>query len=287
MRFVLSMSLIAGAAFVAPALAAPSLGAQVVRGVVIDAGTQAPVAGAGLWLLDARGRPVGTGAVSGDSGHFAVQLPKAGTWRLRVARLGYGAVITDSIVVAVGEAREVRIALEQRATALGAVEITERTIAPGTGGLAGFELRRLRGMGKFITRADIEQRAPLVFLDLVGGVPGVRIIAVSQGRHIVKMTRATPMLRGASRPVELNEVLGEEAGIIAENDCPVIFYLDGVRLNNSGDRSLDRVEAIYRLPVELIEAVEIYRGASELPAEFGGSDARCGVVVVWTRRGRS
>ena len=286
MRFLVSIPLLAGVALAAPTITAPTLGAQVVRGVVVDTATRTPIAGAGLWVLDARGRPLGGGAVSGDSGQFAVQLPKAGAYRLRVARLGYGSIVTDSIVVAVGEAREVRIALEQRAAALGAVEITERTIAPGSGGLAGFELRRLRGMGKFITRADIEQRAPLVFLDLVGGVPGVRIIAVSQGRHIVKMGRATPMLRGASRPVEANEVLGDEAGIIAENDCPVIFYLDGVRLNNSSDRSLERVEAIYRLPVELIEAVEVYRGASELPAEFGGSDARCGVVVVWTRRGR-
>lgn len=281
LRFRLSVLLLA-----LSAMLAPSLGAQIVRGVVVDAETAAPVEGAGLWILDARGRPLGAGVVSGDSGLFAVQLPKPGTYRLRIARLGYAALTTDTLRVAAGEALSLRIALEQRAVALGAVQVTERTTLPGNGALAGFELRRLRGIGKFITRADIEQHAPLVFLDLIGDVPGVRIVAVSQGRHIVKMVRAAPMLRGVSRPVELNEVLGEDAGIIAENDCPVIFYLDGVRLNNSSDRTLDKVEVIYRLPVELIEGVEIYRGASELPAEFGGSDARCGVVVVWTRRGR-
>lgn len=34
-----------------------------------------------------------------------------------------------------------------------------------------------------------------------------------------------------------------------------------------------------------IEAVEIYRGAGSVPGEFGGGDAACGAVVIWTRRG--
>jgi len=38
----------------------------------------------------------------------------------------------------------------------------------------------------------------------------------------------------------------------------------------------------------VIEAIEVYRSASQVPAEFGGSGVftRCGVVVIWTRRGR-
>ena len=266
------------------AMLTPSLGAQTVRGIVVDAATGAPVEGAGLWVLDADGRPLGTGALSGDSGTFAVQLQRPGAYRLRIARLGYAALTTDSLVLAQGEVVALRIALEQRAVSLGAVQITERTSLPGTGMLDGFEYRRLRGIGRFITRADIEQRAPIVFLDLIAGVPGVRIIPVAHGRHVVKMNRSAPMLRRASQRLDPNEVLSEEADIIAVNDCPVIYYLDGVRLNNTSDQSLDKVEVIYRLPIELIEGIEIYRGASELPAAFGGADARCGVVVVWTRR---
>jgi hypothetical protein len=33
-----------------------------------------------------------------------------------------------------------------------------------------------------------------------------------------------------------------------------------------------------------IDAIEIYSGISRLPSEFGGGDARCGAIVVWTRQ---
>lgn len=35
------------------------------------------------------------------------------------------------------------------------------------------------------------------------------------------------------------------------------------------------------------QAVEAYRSAAEVPTEFSGASSQCGVVVLWTRRGRS
>lgn len=35
----------------------------------------------------------------------------------------------------------------------------------------------------------------------------------------------------------------------------------------------------------LVEGIEIYRGLSTVPAQFLNSDAKCGVVAIWTRRG--
>jgi len=42
--------------------------------------------------------------------------------------------------------------------------VIERTTMRGTGVLDGFELRRLRGLGRFITRVSIASRSSISFL---------------------------------------------------------------------------------------------------------------------------
>ena len=34
-----------------------------------------------------------------------------------------------------------------------------------------------------------------------------------------------------------------------------------------------------------IRAMEIYRGPAQTPGQFLDSNARCGVILIWTRRG--
>jgi hypothetical protein len=38
------------------------------------------------------------------------------------------------------------------------------------------------------------------------------------------------------------------------------------------------------LPHE-VAGIEVYRGPSEIPAEYQGADARCGAIVIWTHGG--
>lgn len=38
------------------------------------------------------------------------------------------------------------------------------------------------------------------------------------------------------------------------------------------------------IDVSQLEAIEVYRSASEIPIEFSGPTAACGVIVLWTRR---
>ena len=35
-----------------------------------------------------------------------------------------------------------------------------------------------------------------------------------------------------------------------------------------------------------IEAIEVYRSASEVPARFTTAASNCGVILIWSRRGR-
>ena len=70
----------------------------------------------------------------------------------------------------------------------------------------------------------------------------------------------------------------------AEQGCDnTNVYLDGVRVirdTSPSDVTLDD----FVLASE-ITAMEVYRNAAEIPAEFGGAVGRCGAIVIWTGTG--
>ena len=54
----------------------------------------------------------------------------------------------------------------------------------------------------------------------------------------------------------------------------MLVYLDGV---------LVQLTSIDDVIMNSLEAIEVYRGAGEIPAEFRVTNAGCGVVALWTR----
>ena len=61
----------------------------------------------------------------------------------------------------------------------------------------------------------------------------------------------------------------------APNGCQPEYVVDGRVDNMFGGVT----------PVRDIVALEIYTGPSDVPGEFAGTNAGCGVVVIWTRSG--
>jgi hypothetical protein len=61
-------------------------------------------------------------------------------------------------------------------------------------------------------------------------------------------------------------------------ECGPSLYVDGILVSRQATE--------WDLPpLSTIEAVEVYRGAGELPLQWGGTSAGgCGAIVVWTRR---
>ena len=115
----------------------------------------------------------------------------------------------------------------------------------------GFFERREKMTGVFFTREELDQRGVSRVSDIFGSVPGIAI-----ERTGVQTTLTSRRRRG----------------------CLMTVYLDGVEMSGAAS-------AIDTLPYDDIAAVEVYRGASELPIEyahtkFGGT---CGAVLVWTR----
>ena len=72
------------------------------------------------------------------------------------------------------------------------------------------------------------------------------------------------------------------AGVRAGRPCAMAVWQDGLRIYTPGRGGSPPDLNDY--PVSQLEAIEIYRGEAETPADLGGTGAGCGTIVLWTRR---
>jgi carboxypeptidase family protein len=191
-----------------------------------------------------------TGAVAhtDSSGRFIVRGLTPGLFDLSVRRLSF-TPMTLSLEVTAGDTTDVDVMLTTAAETLPTVEVKGKEERKRQ--LDGFEERRKRGLGHFITRAQIEAQSPLVLSEMLRGVPGAELM---QTNIVGRMT-----LRFARR-----------------NDCAPAYFVDGQYLINYN---------IDDMNPRNVEGVELYAGFAGLPQEFAkqmGVQA-CGVVVIWTR----
>ncbi|MGQ0648351.1 MAG: carboxypeptidase regulatory-like domain-containing protein [Gemmatimonadaceae bacterium] len=113
-----------------------------------------------------------------------------------------------------------------------------------------FERRKAYGRGQYVTRAQIEANGSNNLQDALRGLRGVIVECGGGSGCYVRMARA-PM---RCRP----EYIVDER---ADN-----FFGPNVAVRD-------------------IEGIEVYSGPSDVPGEFAGSNAGCGVIVIWTRSG--
>jgi carboxypeptidase family protein/TonB-dependent receptor-like protein len=113
---------------------------------------------------------------------------------------------------------------------------------------ADFERRRHAGIGAYLTQEQIERANPSSLVDVLVTVRGVQQVCITNN-CIAKMVRSPP-------------------------GCYPQYYLDGV----------ESTPYFARLtPPEDVKGIEIYRGSSETPGEFQGSNSGCGVIAIWTK----
>ncbi|HMA39699.1 MAG TPA: hypothetical protein VKP10_06450, partial [Gemmatimonadales bacterium] len=55
--------------------------------------------------------------------------------------------------------------------------------------------------------------------------------------------------------------------------CEPTWWIDGMQVHSFHENT----------PIRDVYGIEIYRGPGEVPAEFAGSNAACGVIVIWTK----
>ncbi|MEE4382073.1 MAG: hypothetical protein V2J02_08780, partial [Pseudomonadales bacterium] len=127
--------------------------------------------------------------------------------------------------------------------------------------------RKDRGLGHFIEREEIERRVPTRATDILRGTPAIRLADIGGGRRDVRLNVQTTF----------------------GNDCEPRIFVDGMLARGRGVVELDEKSAPERsldflVNITDVEAIEVYARTSAVPAQYGGLDTACGVIVVWTRR---
>ncbi len=252
--------------------------AQVVHGRVVDDSTGLAVA-ATLTLIASPGLTTAT-AQSTSGGLFRIEA-QPGEYRLRVQRIGYREWLSETFALPVGQDLEMAPRLTPSPVELEPAEVvgqppTRRRPLPE------FERRREHGLGKFITRVEFEKTNPRQVTDVLLRMPRLRL-----ERNPCYMTEATGpcrnsaivgadtrryILRPRGGPISFGNARGG-----AGEECAVLVYLDGRYVGDGLRIDLDFV------PVDQVEAIEVYTGASQIPTELNRTGSACGVIGIWTR----
>jgi hypothetical protein len=230
------------------AVAASPATAQEVFGLVTDEILDIPVAQVAIeFTSTAEGVPP-VAVVAGGDGRFHLGLPGAGSYYLQVSHLYYEPILHGPIEVAGPEERiELLIELTPRPALLDGISVeARREVRQKFLERAGFYHRASTSQGRFVTPEDLEGRR-FSYQSILRGIPGVRVSAGDQIRFVG---------RGAT--------------------CLPHIYVDGARIfSSSGLRGA--------VPLQDVDAIEIYRGLT-VPIEYAGTrDRPCGVILFWTR----
>ncbi len=241
--------------------------AQTIRGTVADSATSQPLEACKVSLIDRDQRQVAR-VLTDSSGRFVLRAPPAEGYTLRFERLGYRTLDSDRFSVEAGSEITLSVGLVPLAVGLPAVTVAGKaTIQEVFLRDAGFYQRRSAGQGFFLDPRQVEERLPRarLFADLLRGTSGVAVLRTGSGSR-----EAAPKLRGMpslSRPCTMPRVF--------VNGSPIIISEDA----RQGARDLNQV-----VQPEMVLAVEVYRGPSEIPEQYNGPESGCGVILIWTKR---
>ena len=111
-----------------------------------------------------------------------------------------------------------------------------------------FEKRRSRGLGAYFRWDDLKNSGYNSVGDALRTVRGVRIKCDQQTYECIAM-------------------------MVRAGGCPPTWFIDGTEVGSFHENT--SIRDIY--------GIEVYRGPGEVPGEFTGSNAACGVIVMWTK----
>lgn len=247
-------------------------------------------------------------AVTDSAGRFRLEELAPGTHRIRVSYLGFAS--REALLrAAPGDTVRPTFLLETRPVPL--PELTVRVEGRGrvAAKMAGFERRMERGRGHFLTREELAEVPGDRLSDALRKVPGLRVVPCRSGGSCTRVaptrssgTRLSLSRRDPGQIRNQDEQTGDDlrsnAGSAIPNPdtipggraCEVAYFVDGaptplvVRDPNNPRRIQAGLEQIAKSQVE---ALEVYTGPAQIPAQFRTGMCTRVAIVIWTRTGGS
>jgi hypothetical protein len=248
-------------------LGARPAAAQTLRGRVEDAAARVAIAVVDVTLLGEDGRVLSR--VQSDSlGAFVVSWRGLEPVRLKAERIGYLPSTTAPIVLAAGETITATLLLSVTAIEVQPLVISARGRDAASSYTDGIERRRRSGIGHFIMRDQIRAAHSQEISQLLRAVPGITVRTAESSSSVFAYS--------SSNPAGGMGLAGRRT-TTATTPCPMALFVNGRMHRNP-------VEGVNVMATWEIEAIEIYRTISEVPPEFGGDHARCGVIAIWSAR---
>ena len=251
---------------------ATDLHAQLLRGSVRGDSSGAPVPNADIWL---DGTTVRTKA--GPLGSYRLATTGVGTFRLMVRAVGFRPLAIDAILAG-PDTLDVDLVLTPMAVQLAPLEVTTAAPKNFSARMREFEERRSAGFGRFLDR-DLLARYHGPVTTALGTIGGIRLVplpckagyAVATGRGNVNLSNAPNFCRGPNGTYPMPP------------DCYLSVYVDGVLVWSYGNWGSEPPPNMDEIMALELQAVEVYRGSSELPIRYQGTNSACGAVLFWTR----
>jgi len=202
--------------------------------------------------------------LSGEDGSFRFSSVPVGSVTLNVALLGF-ADSEGVLVIGGGQILDVEVRLSPQPIEMDPIVVVATRLEINVM-LADVRRRAERGWGTVLMEKELEARR--------------------------SVTRTTDILQEYGATV-IGSTERERALYFRRTSCGPVVYIDGIKVTH-GSRSkspfgsggeIDSAQAVNMVHPLNIEAMEIYRGPAQTPGEFLDSNAQCGVILIWTKRG--
>lgn len=265
------------AALIGAAVGPSLVNAQaIVKGFLYDDASGARVHGGTVMLVDPSSDAPVVHVTADSSGEFLLRGP-SGQYQIAVVHAGYTSVLSAPMTFDNGESLTIRVPMATNGDPthnIGVLEHTKSAVEPKRSAMGrydwmdDFRQRKMAGNSVSYDANQLAHANAITVSDLLRRVPGVAV-GNDATSSSVAMSR-TAMLSSMS-------------SVIGGSPCRVGWFVDGRRIDRPG--VTDPVtEGLSSIHLDQLEALEVFRGLAEMPAEFAYPDLQCGAVALWMKR---